>query len=109
MRRSNPESNKQELDCFVASAPRNDGFNAATRPSTSLRANGSRERAPDDRLREAIQKATKEDWIASSQALLAMTALMLRPDHQRHCELLRSNPEKQKRKTGLLRRKSSSQ
>jgi hypothetical protein len=41
--------------------------------STSLRANGSRECAPDDRLREAIQNATKEDWIASSQALLAMT------------------------------------
>jgi hypothetical protein len=32
----------------------------------SLRANGSRERAPDDRLREAIQEPKKEDWIASS-------------------------------------------
>jgi hypothetical protein len=31
--------------------------------SPSLRANGSRECAPDDRLREAIQTA---DWIASS-------------------------------------------
>jgi len=40
----------------------------------SLRANGSRECAPDDRLREAIQFFSKEDWIASSQALLAMTA-----------------------------------
>jgi len=32
----------------------------------SLRANGSRECAPDDRLREAIHGATKEEWIASS-------------------------------------------
>jgi hypothetical protein len=39
---------------------------------SSLRANGSRERAPDDRLREAIQSAAKQDWIASSQVLLAM-------------------------------------
>jgi hypothetical protein len=31
----------------------------------SLRATGSRERAPDDRLREAIQ-GNKKDWIASS-------------------------------------------
>jgi Protein of unknown function (DUF418) len=37
-----------------------------------LRANGSRECAPDDRLREAIQRK-KKDWIASSLALLAMT------------------------------------
>src|SRR5260221_12490197 len=41
--------------------------------SPSLRANGSRECAPDDRLREAIHRAAKEEWIASSQALLAMT------------------------------------
>ncbi len=34
---------------------------------TSLRANGSRECAPDDRLREAIQN-TGKDWIASSPA-----------------------------------------
>jgi hypothetical protein len=40
---------------------------------SSLRANGSRERAPDDRLREAIQSGAKQDWIASSQVLLAMT------------------------------------
>jgi hypothetical protein len=33
--------------------------------SSSLRANGSREGAPDDRLREAIQ-GHKKDWIASS-------------------------------------------
>jgi len=38
-----------------------------------LRANGSRECAPDDGLREAIHKATKEEWIASSHSLLAMT------------------------------------
>src|SRR5258708_2860674 len=42
----------------------------------SLRANGSRECAPDDRLREAIQlwRRATESWIASSQVLLAMTA-----------------------------------
>jgi len=39
-----------------------------------LRANGSRECAPDDRLREAIQKP-QADWIASSQVLLAMTEI----------------------------------
>jgi hypothetical protein len=38
-----------------------------------LRANGSRERAPDDRLSEAIHLAAKEEWIASSRTLLAMT------------------------------------
>jgi hypothetical protein len=38
-----------------------------------LRANGSRERAPEDKLHETIQKATKQDWIAWSLALLAMT------------------------------------
>ena len=43
-------------------------------PTGSLRANGSRECAPDDRLREAIHRAAqKEEWIASSQGLLAMT------------------------------------
>lgn len=38
----------------------------------SLRANGSRKRAPDDWLREAIHRAATADaetWIASSQAL----------------------------------------
>jgi hypothetical protein len=51
----------------------------------SLRATGSRECAPDDRLREAIHLAAKKVWIASSHppspegglrqtgALLAMT------------------------------------
>src|SRR2546430_15831830 len=39
----------------------------------SLRANGSRECAPDDRLHEAIHDAAKQVWIASSQVLLAMT------------------------------------
>src|ERR1700724_1039008 len=33
-------------------------------PSTSLRANGSCERAPDDRLREAIQRSNRgKSWI----------------------------------------------
>jgi hypothetical protein len=44
---------------------------------SSLRANGSRECAPDDRLREAIQSAAKQDWIASSQVLLAMTGVSI--------------------------------
>ena len=35
----------------------------------SLRANGSRECAPDDRLREAIHQAEKQEWIASLQSL----------------------------------------
>jgi hypothetical protein len=66
----------------------------------SLRANGSRECAPDDRLREAIQ-SRKKGWIASSLTLLAMTGRIpaqgvLRPSLRakgsrecapdRHCE-----------------------
>jgi hypothetical protein len=40
-------------------------------------ANGSRESAPDDRLRdEAIHILAEKDWIASSQVLPAMTAPM---------------------------------
>jgi hypothetical protein len=34
---------------------------------------GRRKAPPDDRLREAIQKPTEKNWIASSLALLAMT------------------------------------
>jgi hypothetical protein len=37
----------------------------AWKVGASLRVNGSRERAPDDRLREAIQSRVKS-WIASS-------------------------------------------
>src|ERR1700694_4905658 len=33
---------------------------------SSLRATGSRERAPDDRLREAIHSRAKKEWIGSS-------------------------------------------
>ncbi|MEA2894385.1 MAG: phosphoribosylaminoimidazole-succinocarboxamide synthase, partial [Bradyrhizobium sp.] len=44
--------------------------------NSSLRANGSRERAPDDILREAIQLFSHQHWIASSQELLAMTDFM---------------------------------
>jgi hypothetical protein len=36
-------------------------------------ANGSRECAPDDRLREAIHCPAQAAWIASSLSLLAMT------------------------------------
>jgi hypothetical protein len=54
---------------------RHGGYNL----STSLRANGSRECAPDDRLREAIHfDKAKKEWIASSQGLLAMTLTELR-------------------------------
>jgi len=42
--------------------------------STSLRANGSRECAPDDRLREAIHsRRAKAEWICFVASLLAMT------------------------------------
>src|SRR5262249_39245453 len=51
-------------------------YDPCDRPSaiaSSLRANGSRERAPDDRLGEAIQKVSAETVrIASSLTLLAM-------------------------------------
>ena len=43
------------------------------RRRSSLRANGSRECAPDDRLREAIHLPARMNWIASSLSLLAMT------------------------------------
>src|SRR3954468_2294956 len=58
----------------------------------SLRANGSRECAPDDRLREAIQKAASEDWIASSQVLLAMTAASRLTIRQRGPTFINSKP-----------------
>jgi hypothetical protein len=47
------------------------GMNDVLEVRLSLRANGSRECAPDDRLREAIQEPKKKDWIASSFALRA--------------------------------------
>jgi hypothetical protein len=50
--------------------------------SPSLRANGSRECAPDDRLREAIHLDARQVWIASSASLLAMTAMQKLPDGQ---------------------------
>src|SRR5260370_31427817 len=84
------------------SAPRNRSTSSATAAAASrascvacgsclpsLRANGSRECAPDDRLREAIHKAATEEWIASSLALLAMT-IHSRPAHTR----LRPHAEK---------------
>src|SRR5438876_7047566 len=53
----------------------------------SLRANGSRECAPDDKLREAIHDATTEEWIASSLLLLAMTKTKVREEHNdRFCK-----------------------
>jgi hypothetical protein len=42
----------------------------------SLRANGSRERAPDARLSRTIHLATKKAWIASSLPLLAETVIL---------------------------------
>jgi hypothetical protein len=47
--------------------------------ASSLRANGSRECAPDDRLREAIYRAAKSVWIASSLPFLAMTLRDMSP------------------------------
>jgi hypothetical protein len=41
-------------------------------PLPSWRANGSAQRAADDRLREAIQIVKRIEWIASSLALLAI-------------------------------------
>src|SRR5205823_13091665 len=52
--------------------PSRRGEDAAQEPS--LRANGSRECAPDDRLREAIHGRSTKEWIASVASLLAMTA-----------------------------------
>src|SRR6266550_2063778 len=45
---------------------------------SSLRANGSRECAPDDRLREAIHLSAKKVWIASSRCSLAQTLRVCR-------------------------------
>src|SRR5258707_10705116 len=42
---------------------------------------GRRKAPPDDRLREAIHGAANEEWIASSLALLAMTATIF-ADHR---------------------------
>jgi hypothetical protein len=47
-----------------------------------LRANGSRECAPDDRLREANPWLTREEWIAWSLTLLAMTAVFRYLSHE---------------------------
>ena len=49
--------------------------NAKPRLSSSLRANGSRECAPDDRLREAIHLAARGNMDCLVASLLAMTAL----------------------------------
>ena len=50
--------------------------NATSHPP-SLRANGSRERAPDDRLREAIHSAASRDMDCFVASLLAMTMIRL--------------------------------
>ena len=50
---------------YLSSYPAKAGNPVRCGPSASLRANGSRECAPDDRLREAIHiAARKEEWIA---------------------------------------------
>jgi hypothetical protein len=54
-------------------APRNDGGGL----SPSLRANGSRECAPDDRLREAIHVTARGDMDCFVASLLAMTAVRI--------------------------------
>src|SRR6185437_16801568 len=54
-------------------APRNDGGGL----SPSLRANGSRECAPDDRLREATHVTARGDMDCFVASLLAMTAVRI--------------------------------
>jgi hypothetical protein len=70
-----------------------------------LRANGSRERAPDDRFREAIQsrRNMQDYWIASSLTLLAMTRSgPVRPVIASEAKQSMSKPDKVS--DGLLRR-----
>jgi hypothetical protein len=59
---------RQKLDCFVASAPRNDEL--------------KRSRSPLNVIASAAKQSSghKQDWIASSQALLEMTELNVLPD-----------------------------
>ncbi len=65
---------KESMDCFVAALlAMTRGKRFATTLSPSLRANGSRERAPDDRLREAIHGAQKRRMDCFVATLLAMT------------------------------------
>jgi hypothetical protein len=45
------------------------------RPLRVIASQPVRLRRPDDRLREAIQSSLKEDWIALSQVLLALTVM----------------------------------
>jgi hypothetical protein len=61
-----------ETKCNTSGASRREGEVVSEILSTSLRANGSRECAPHDRLREAIHRAAKKmDFFVA--ALLAMT------------------------------------
>ena len=53
----------REISCKASGASRREVANVCL---ASLRANGSRECAPDDRLREAIHGRNKKRWIASS-------------------------------------------
>jgi len=62
-----------ETKCNTSGASRREDEVVSEIPSTSLRANGSRERAPDDRLREAIHRAAKRKMDCFVAALLAMT------------------------------------
>jgi hypothetical protein len=80
---------KFDWKAMQAAAQRNSGGSFAfteahdwlKRVESSLRANGSRERAPDDRLHEAIHLTAWTEWIASSLSLLAMTAkLVIEPE-----------------------------
>jgi hypothetical protein len=66
-----PEKRRWCIVSYMAGSPKDAG------PATpSLRANGSRERAPDDRLREAIHNHEKRlDCFVAS--LLAMTVKLI--------------------------------
>src|SRR5579872_255419 len=73
--RAFPAPSFTEGQCFAELgreiAPREGGDACSKR--ASLRANGSGECPPDDRLREAIHLTSERRWIASSLSLLAMT------------------------------------
>jgi hypothetical protein len=71
---SSPDQQTDAPDEFRAQPIEAIARRLAVTSEPSLRANGSRECAPDDRLREAIHGATKQVSIASSAALLAMTS-----------------------------------
>ncbi len=70
--------------------------------SPSLRANGSRERAPDDRLREAIHSAAKQVWIASSLSRYCSGVMLYCVRRWRFSDLKRLPSSRQTRYSGVI-------